>query len=356
MQHPVYFDRNENRYGPAPACLRALQGADRELLFNYTRAYQQGSYSELSARLAADHDLDEKQLILGYGCEDILKEAVQHFVPVGGTILIPSASWWYYRAMADEVGGRSVEYPLRRTPLRYEYDVNTMLRMRRTADPSLILVASPNNPTGNVLSRNDLRRLLDAYRGVPFVLDQAYFGFQQGEIDDYSALLGEYEDLLILRTFSKLYALAGVRIGYAMTGRGLVSFQKYCARYLGYNRLSERVALAALDSPAYYADLAVRMARCREKFYDLFRNSPGCEIYESEANFVLVKMPVAVAERLERELVDQNLIVKFFREPEFVAHARISLGDEADNERLIAAIRAVIGSQMTSADARGEMA
>jgi histidinol-phosphate aminotransferase len=356
VQHPVFFDRNENRYGPAPACLNALQCADRELLFNYTRAYQQGSYSELSARLAADHGLDEKQLILGYGCEDILKEAVQHFVPAGGTILIPSASWWYYRAMADEVGGRSVEYPLRPTPLRYEYDVNTMLQLRQSANPAMILVASPNNPTGNVLSRDDLRRLLDAYRGVPFVLDQAYFGFKQGEIDDYSALLGEYEDLMILRTFSKLYALAGVRIGYAMTGRGLVSFQKYCARYLGYNRLSERVALAALDSPAYYSDLAARMAGCREKFYQLFRHSPGCEIYESEANFVLVKMPVAVAERLERELVEQKLIVKFFREPEFIAHARISLGDEADNERLIAAIRAVMGSPRLSAEALGETA
>jgi histidinol-phosphate aminotransferase len=116
------------------------------------------------------------------------------------------------------------------------------------------------------------------------------------------------------------------------------------------------VALAALDSPAYYSDLAARMAGCREKFYQLFRHSPGCEIYESEANFVLVKMPVAVAERLERELVEQKLIVKFFREPEFIAHARISLGDEADNERLIAAIRAVMGSPRLSAEALGETA
>jgi len=356
VQHPIFFDRNENRYGPAPACLEALRGADPELLFNYTRAFQQGSYSELSARLAADHGIDENQVILGYGCEDILKEAVHHYVPAGGTILIPSASWWYYRAVAAEVGGLSVEYPIRRSPLRFEYDIETMLSQRRTENPSLILVASPNNPTGNVLGRAELRRLLEAYRGVPFVLDQAYFGFTHGEVDDYSALLAEFEHLLILRTFSKLYALAGVRIGYAMAGSGLTTFQKFCARYLGYNRLSERVALAALDSPAYYAGIAAGMDRCRRKFYDLFRGRPGFEIYESEANFVLVRMPLPIAETLERELANQGLIVKFFREPEFVAHARISLGNEAENELLISAIRTVVERCGVTLDALGETA
>ena len=75
---PVLFDRNENRFGPAPACLEVLRKADAELLYNYTRAFQQGHYSDLSVRLGLMHGVGEQRIILGYGCEDILKEAVHH--------------------------------------------------------------------------------------------------------------------------------------------------------------------------------------------------------------------------------------------------------------------------------------
>ena len=353
---PVYFDRNENRYGPAPACLQVLREAEGELLFNYSRAFQRGYYSELSARLAADHGIDEKRIILGYGCEDILKEAVHHFLPAGRVVLIPSASWWYYHAIAAEVSGVTVEYPLMPVRSRYEYDVEALLRLRGTADPALVLLASPNNPTGNSLRREDLRRLLEAYRGVPFVLDQAYHGFAPDGPDDYSSLTEEFGDLLVLRTFSKLYALAGARIGYAMCGHGMGEFQRFCARNLGYSRLSERLAVAALDSHDYYSGVAAGMFRSRQKLYNLFRSFDGCEIYESDANFVLVKMPPQMTVLLERELAERGLIVKFLKEPGFTDHARISLGNEEETDHLIATIRSLVARPAVQVQARGEFA
>jgi histidinol-phosphate aminotransferase len=353
---PVLFDRNENRYGPAPACLDVLRHADRELLFNYTRAFESGYYSDLSARLGQLHGVEESRIILGYGCEDILKQTVHHFLARGRKILIPAASWWYYKAIADEVGGVTVEFPLKASATHYEFDVAALLRMRRTEDPGLVLIASPNNPTGNVIGRVDLRRLLAAYAGVPFVLDQAYFGFAPDDIDDAGDLCREFPHLIVLRTFSKLYALAGVRIGYAVVGAGLGSFQRFCARNLGYNRLSERLALAALDSPLYYASIAHRMAADRKRFYALFRSCPGCEIYQSEANFVLVTLPAAAVADLKAELDRQGLIVKFFREPGFANQARISLGTEAENDALIAAIRLALGMAEPDAGAAGASA
>jgi histidinol-phosphate aminotransferase len=352
----VLFDRNENRYGPAPACLDVLRRADSELLFNYTRAFQQGHYSELSTRLAQHHDVEESRVILGYGCEDILKEAVHHFLTPGSTILIPSASWWYYRAVADEVGGVTQEYPLRATPTHYEFDVPSLVHLHKSARPALVLLASPNNPTGNVLAREDLLALLEEYRGVPFVLDQAYFGLTPGEDDEFASLTDRYGHLMILRTFSKLYALAGARIGYAITGRELGSFQKFCARNLGYNRLSERLALAALDSPLYYEDIARRMASDRRRFYELFRACPGCQIYHSQANFILARLPHGVTPLLKRELDAQGLIVKFFTEPAFANHVRISLGTEVENERLLTAIRAAMAMPEVRLAAAAEVA
>ena len=336
--NPILFDRNENRYGPAPACLEVLHQADSELLFNYTRAFLQGNYSDLSVRVGKIHGVEEKRIILGYGCEDILKEAVHYFLDKGRTILIPSASWWYYTAIADEVGGITVQFPLVETDERYEFDVDALINMKEEHNPGIVLIASPNNPTGNVLARKDLLRILEAYRDTPVMLDQAYFGHTAGEVDDFGGLTDQYPNLIFLRTFSKLFAMAGVRIGYGVIGEGLGGFQKFCARNLGYNRISEQLALAAVNSPEYYADIAARMASDRQKMYELFRGL-GCQAFESEANFVLVKFPDWVVPILKEALDSQGLIIKFFTEECFLGYARISLGTDEENARLLDAVQ-----------------
>ena len=355
-QNAILFDRNENRYGPSPACLEVLRQADAELLFNYTRAFKRGHYSDLSVRLGEIHEVEEKRIILGYGCEDILKEAVHYFLKKGRKIIIPTASWWYYKSIADEVGGVTVQFPLIQTSTRYEFDVDALLRMRKEHDPGMILIASPNNPTGNSLELGDLLRILDAYHDRPVVLDQAYFGLTPGQADDFGSLTDKFPNLLILRTFSKLFALAGVRMGYGIIGEGLDGFQKFCARNLGYNRLSERLALAALDSPEYYKDIALRMAADRDRFYELFRSCGGCEVFESDANFVLVKFPRHVIHVLKEALDAQGLIVKFFSEPSFLGYARISLGTEEENALLMDAIGKAWPADMAEAASGGEVA
>jgi len=354
VDHRILFDRNENRFGPSPDCLEVLRTAQPEMLFNYTRAFQQGSYSDLSRRLAEMHGVAERRIILGYGCEDILKEAVHYFLEEGRTILIPSASWWYYVAIADEVGGVTVQYPLVEREEDYVFDVDRLIAMREEHEPGLVLIASPNNPTGNILAHEDLVRVLDAYADTPVVLDQAYFGMTAEPQDDAAARLTDaYPNLLVLRTFSKLYALAGVRIGYGITGLRLDGFRQFCARNLGYNRLSERIALAALDDPAYYRDLACRMEADRQAFYRLFRGYEGCRVFESAANFVLVKFPAGVAPVLKEALDRRGLVVKFFTEPAFIGYARISLGTDVENAQLRQAIREAWPTSASLAAAAG---
>ncbi len=353
-QEPILFDRNENRYGPAPACLKVLHEADTELLFNYTRAFQQGNYSDLSVRLSKIHKVDEKRIILGYGCEDILKEAVHYFLEKGRTILIPSASWWYYTAIADEVGGVTVQFPLVEKAETYEFDVDALIRMKDEHNPGILLIASPNNPTGNVLGRSDLLRILEAYHDTPVMLDQAYFGHTAGEIDDFGTLTDQYPNLIFLRTFSKLFAMAGVRMGYGVIGEGLGGFKKFCARNLGYNRISEKLALAALDSPEYYADIAARMAADRRKMCTVFREL-GCRAFDSEANFILVKFPGWVVPILKQALDSQGLIIKFFKEECFLDYARISLGTDKEIALLLEAVQKAWPQPMARSASEGKV-
>jgi len=338
----VTLDRNENHYGPAPACLAALRDLAPSLLHDYPRDFQFGSYSRLSRRLAAIHGVAEPRIMLGYGCEDILKEAVHHYVGPGGALLVPSASWWYYRAVADEACGETIEYPLIETSTAYRYDLDALLALRDRAPVRLLLIATPNNPTGNRITRAQLRAVLEHYRGIPTLLDQAYFGFSDDGPDDWAELTDEFPDLLVLRSFSKLYALAGARIGYGIAGARHREFVTICSRCLGYNRVSEDLALAALDSAAYYADVRERMAADRRRLYESLRPMSGVRVYDSEANFVLARFPQEIVISLDAELRRRGFAVKFFKEAAFLDCARITIGTEVENARLVSSMLEVL--------------
>jgi histidinol-phosphate aminotransferase len=340
---PVLLDRNENRYGPAPGCRALLREVGPELLFNYTRDFQKGYYSALSQRLAELHGVEEKRVVLGYGCEDLLKQAVHHWVRPGERCLIPSASWWYYRAIADEVDGVTVEYPVHETPTSYLHDVDAMVELHKKSRARLLLIATPNNPTGNAFPTERLPELLEHFRDATVVLDQAYYGLADQPSEDLARLTEDHPNLMVLRSFSKLYGLAGVRVGYAVVGRGLGSFLRFAARNLGFSRLSERLALAALDDAAYYEAVRQRIVADRRRYYDALRGFPGTRVYDSQANFVLVRFAPGVAAPLQKALLGRGLVIKFFDEPAFAGCARITLGTESENARLIGVLSELLG-------------
>lgn len=339
---PILLDRNENRYGPAPECLAVLRDVGPELLFNYTRDFQKGYYSDLSRRLAEIHGVPERRLVLGYGCEDLLKQAVHHWVAQGERCLIPSASWWYYRSVADEVGGVTVQYPIIEERTSYRYDVDALLRIQRETPARILLISSPSNPTGNRFPAERLPEALAVFRDAIVVYDEAYWGFTENPTSDVAAMTHDHPNLLVLRTFSKLYGLAGARIGYGIAGSGLESFLKFAARNLGYNRISERLALAAISNPDYYAGIRRRMIADRNMILETLRGFAGVRAYDSDANFVLARFPSSAVAYVKEELDRRGLIVKFLSEPDFVHCARITLGTSEENARLVTAFHEIL--------------
>jgi len=337
----VYLDRNENNYGPAPACLRVLKDATAADLLGYSKAYHRGVKSDLSERLASDFRIPEERVLLGYGAEDILKQLVQCYLGPEQKLMIPAYSWWYYKEIADEVKGITLEYPLIRAGESYQYDVDKMIKIVRTEDPRLIFISSPNNPTGNSISNEDLENLCSAFNDRIVALDEAYWYHSQNE--HVIKLINRYRNLVVIRTFSKYFALAGMRIGYALTGENLSELKKLSNRYLGYNSLSEKVALAALDSPEYYLDIARKMNEDKELYYEELNRIPGFQVFKSDANFILVEIPKAMMEPLKKDLTAQNLIIKFMNEPLLNSHLRITLGTQEENRRVISAIKSFAG-------------
>lgn len=329
----IYLDRNENNYGPAPLCLDVLKKADFTHISFYSKVYERGIKSILSERIAKEFNVDEKHVLLGYGAEDLLKQVVQCYMDETKKLMVPAYSWWYYKAMANEVNGKSVEYPITIGEDTFNYDVEAMLNLYDKKKPSVILISSPNNPTGNSLAGKDLIRILDYMKNSIVVLDEAYW--YESPNSHIKNLVEKYPNILVIRTFSKYYALAGIRIGFALIGENHKNLMKFTNRYLGYNRLSEEIAIAALDSPGYYKNIAEKMYNDKKLYYEELGKLKGFTVYKSDANFILVKIPKSIKESLKKFLLQRGLVIKFMNEELLNSHLRITLGTTEQNRMVI---------------------
>lgn len=334
----IYLDRNENNYGPAPACFAVLKNAHLSELSWYDRSFTRGIKSILSARLARDTGVDESRILLGYGAENILKQTIQCYLRKDAKLLVPAYSWWYYKVIASEVGGVSVEYPLIKGTDRFYYDLPGMMEVYRREKPAIVFISTPNNPTGNAVALPDLKQVLATFNDAIVVMDEAYA--YHGSADYIKDLVDSFPHLLIVRTFSKYYALAGMRIGFAFMGANLTALSQYANRYLGYHRLSEEVALAALDSPEYYREITDHMTKDKEAYYAELGSIAGWRVFKSEANFILTEIPTCDKEPLQAFLKKRGLILKFLNEPLLNSHIRITLGTREENRMVLDAIKA----------------
>ncbi len=341
----TYLDRNEYNYGPAPIVAEVLKNFDPQKLCFYTRIYDEGKKSIFSDYLSEIFHIPEKQIILGYGGEDILKQVVHCFLSgkeKQKTLLIPKFSWWYYKSIADEVDGRSVLYPLYEEGDTFKYDFESMKKMIRQENPEMVLIASPNNPTGNSLTAEELDDILSfIHPDTVVVIDEAYASFANQDTSYIKPLLEKYPNLLIVRTLSKFYGLPGLRLGFAFMGNRLTRFLNYSTKYLGYNRLSEELGIAVLKSTDYYQQVADQMAADRELYYKEIGPLKDFKVYRSNANFMLVKYPAALKEKLQTTFKNKGYLIKFMNEPDLHSHMRITLGTHPQNLEVIAAIREV---------------
>ena len=253
--------------------------------------------------------------------------------------MIPSYSWWYYKKIADEVLGEKVEYPIVEGEDSFYYDIDGMLKIYHEQKPKLVLISSPNNPTGNRLEIEQMKMVLREMKDTVVVLDEAYTLFYNKDNSHLKEIIEEFPNVLIIRTFSKYYGLAGLRIGFALMGKNHEQFSLFSARYLGFNRLSESVAIAALDSKEYYNDMCNKMNEDMDMFFSEFEKLKGFKAYRSFANFILVKIPLEIKESLNKYLTERGIVVKFMNEDGLFSHIRITLGTKEQNSKLMNLIK-----------------
>lgn len=339
-----YLDRNEFNFAPSEKVINAVNDFDPNTLCFYTRIYDEGKKSVVSVRLSEIYGVPEKQVLIGYGGEDILKNAVHYYLTKGDnkTILIPEFSWWYYNRIAGECGGETYMYPLYEREDTFAYDVEEVIEYTNRIHPRMLLLASPNNPTGNCLSPEEIGSIMENIPEDTMVLiDEAYASFITTDTAYIAPLVNKYSNLIISRTLSKFYGLPGLRMGFGFMGAGHDNFLSYANKYLGYNRFSESVALAALDSDDHYRKVADEMEWDRQLFKKELGNLPGFKVYKSVANFILVKYPIEIKEALQKAMAEQDYKIKFMTDKGLESCLRITLGRKEQIQVVVDTIKRV---------------
>lgn len=341
----LYLDRNEYKYEVAPLVENAIRKFPPQELASYTRCFQNGIKSELSKYIGKLYNVPESQVVLGYGGEDILKSVIHCFLSQGHRerkILIPTFSWWYYKSIADEVNGTTVMYPLYEDQYDFKYDISELKRLIIEEKPDMVLLASPNNPTGNSLTTEELEDIISqVQKDTIVVIDEAYTLFNKKDISYISPLINKFPNLLIIRTFSKFYGLPGLRLGYGFMGKYLVQFANYNMMYLGYNKMSEKIGIAALQSTEYYSEKAALLEQDKLLYKKTLNSLEGFKVYNSDANFLLIKYPLELKESLQEEFKKADIVVKFMNEEGLRSHIRVTLATTSDNKRVIEIFKTV---------------
>ncbi|MBR6190794.1 MAG: histidinol-phosphate aminotransferase family protein [Prevotella sp.] len=337
-----FLDRNEFNFKPSAKVVEAIKNFEPETLCFYTRIYDEGKKSVISVKLSEIYGIPEEQVLLTYGGEDMLKNAIHYFLMKGDNkkILIPEFSWWYYNRVASECGGTFEMYPLHEKEDTFAYDIDEVIEYTNRVHPRMLLLASPNNPTGNGLTPEETGRIMENIPSDTMVLiDEAYASFISKDTDYIAPLVNKYSNLIISRTLSKFYGLPGLRCGFGFIGKGHDQFLSYINKYLGYNRFSEAVALAALDSDDHYRSVADDMEWDRQLFKKEFGSRPGFKVYKSVANFILIKYPTEIKERLQKALAEKDYKIKFMGDKGLEDCLRITLGRKEQIQAVVDTIK-----------------
>ena len=329
----IKLSANENPLGTSPAALAAAAGAAQP------SRYPDPDSTALREALGALHGLDPARIVLGTGSDELLNLAAQGYAGEGDEVVYVRYGFSVYDIAARRCGATPVVAP----DADYGTDVDALLALV-SPRTRVVFVANPNNPTGSFLPRGEIARL---HAGLPadvlLVIDQAYGEYLAPEDDDGALALAEaHANVLVTRTFSKIYGLAGERIGWATGAPGIITTLNRIRGPFNVSNTGQAMALAALGDQAFIAAARDHNRRERERFVAALAalGNHGLRPLPSEANFVLVLFEGKLsAEAAYAGLAERGYIVRWLPSQGLGHALRITIGTAAQMDDIAAALR-----------------
>lgn len=328
LQSVIKLASNENPLGPSPKAVEAITAAAHEVCL-----YPDGGGFYLRQALAKKLGVGPGQLILGNGSVELIELVLKTFVHDGEEVVSSQYGFAMYGIATKVVGGKNIVVPAR----DLHHDLRAMAEAIGPAT-KVVFIANPNNPTGTMATSTEVEEFMAALPPrVILVYDQAYYEYVQRP--DYPEMLRYIEEgrnIVVLRTFSKAYGLAGLRIGYGITREGLARLVNLVRSPFNTTRLAQLAAAAALDDDEHVKRTAELTRKGREQLYKGLRDL-GFNTYPSEGNFLLFDAN-GDGRELCRELEGRGIILRPMGGYGLPRHVRVTVGTTEQNEMLLKAL------------------
>lgn len=335
LQDVVKMASNENPIGSSPKAVAAAQEA-----LCRVNLYPDGHSYDLCAAIAKKLDLDPAQIIVGNGADGIIMQACLAYLDEGDEVVTSRSSFPIYDIYTHVMRAKLIKTPLR----GYGLDLDAMARAI-TNRTKLVFVCNPNNPTGTILTGAEIATFVARVpEDVLVVLDEAYYEFVDSEeFPDSRGYIQEGRgNILVTRTFSKVYGLAGIRLGYGIAQPEVLGALNKIKEPFAVNLPAQEAGVAALADEKF---LHETIESNREGRLYLYREFDRMDLFyvKSHTNFVLVKIGPRAHEVIEK-LIQRGLIIRPCDAYDFPEFARVTVGSQAQNARLIAALDSILAS------------
>ena len=325
----IKLNTNESPYPPSPEVIASINEQEVKDL----RLYSDPECQALKSKLADRYGLKAENVFLSNGSDDILNFAFMAYCSDGKGVAFPNISYGFYNVYAQLHHSSADVKPLKSD---FSINVDDYCGINKT-----VVIANPNAPTGLTISVADVERIASSNPDNVIVIDEAYVDFGA---ESCLPLLGRYDNLLIVRTFSKSRALAGARLGFAFGSAEIISdleTLRFSTNPYSINRLTLKAGESAIDSDDYFMNNCKRIEATREETVTSLV-SLGFTVIPSKANFIFAKHDSISGERLYLILKDKGILVRHFSDPLISDYNRITIGSETEMKTFVETVAVIL--------------
>lgn len=327
----VKLNTNECPYPPSPAVEKTIKEFDAGRL----RLYPDPENKKLVSAIAARHGVSPENVFVGNGSDEVLCMCFPAFFDENDTVAYADVTYSFYKVWAHMYDVKSKKIPL---DDEFKLLASDYLSMDGVKG---IIICNPNAPTGTALGRLDLLKIAETNPDKIVIVDEAYGEFASASVANR---INDYPNLLVVKTFSKAYALAGARCGYALGNKALIDGLKLVKNSMNsytVNALTEAIVIAALSDKKYYADVIDKINAQREETADALREL-GFEVLPSSSNFIFAKHKVLSGSEIYFQLKENGVLVRHFKGDRISDFARITIGTHEEMKTLVSEIKKII--------------
>jgi histidinol-phosphate aminotransferase len=329
----VKLASNENPLGCSPLAVAAMHGAIKTIAL-----YPDGNCFELKDALSKRYGVEHERMVLGNGSNDMLELAARAFLTLGDKAVYSDHAFAVYPLATQAVGATGISVPA----INFGHDLDAMRKAAVEQQAKLLFIANPNNPTGTFLTAADLLGFLRALPPqILVVLDEAYNEYLPVECRyDSVSWLKDFPNLIISRTFSKAYGLAGLRVGYAFANAQVADMMNRVRQPFNVNSVAQAAAVAALQDEAFVRQTHALNQRGMEQITQGL-SKLGLEFIPSYGNFISFKIGNGMKNYCR--LLELGVIVRPIASYDMPDYLRVSIGLESENEKFLSALKQVLG-------------